>query len=142
MLVHVVKNVSEWRTINLRLPAAQDSDVTFTIDEGWGGQPQLRTTMVFNKTSGALIRSQSYADQNRGQQARTWLRFVHTGEFYGLAGQTVAGIASLAGVFLVWTGLALALRRLFNWIGRRRRTVELAPSPVRLSEDRNDLQRV
>lgn len=47
-----------------------------------------------------------------GQQARRWLRFIHTGEVYGIAGQTVAGLASLAACFLAYTGLALAWRRL------------------------------
>ena len=41
-----------------------------------------------------------------------WLRFLHTGEALGWPGQLVAGIASLGGVMLVWTGLALAVRRL------------------------------
>ena len=133
MLVRVDEQVSEWRTINLRLPASHDSDVTFTIDRGWGGQPHLRSTMVFDKETGALLRSQSFADQNRGQQARTWLRFVHTGEFYGLPGQTIAGVASLAGVFLVWTGLALVARRLAAWVGRQRRRAGLVPAGARQS---------
>ncbi|HEX6214823.1 MAG TPA: PepSY domain-containing protein, partial [Vicinamibacterales bacterium] len=54
-----------------------------------------------------------------GRRARSWLRFAHTGEFYGLMGQTIAGIASLGGVFLVYTGFALAIRRLLAWIKRR-----------------------
>jgi hypothetical protein len=36
------------------------------------------------------------------------LRFAHTGELFGLVGQTVAGIASAGGALLVWTGFALA----------------------------------
>jgi uncharacterized iron-regulated membrane protein len=47
-----------------------------------------------------------------GQRARTWFRFVHTGEQYGLPGQALAGLASIAACFLVYTGLALAFRRL------------------------------
>ena len=39
-----------------------------------------------------------------------------TGEFYGLTGQTIAGIASAGGAFLVYTGLALAIRRLLAWV--------------------------
>jgi hypothetical protein len=35
-----------------------------------------------------------------------------------LIGQTVAGIASFAGVMLVWTGLALSLHRFIAWIRR------------------------
>lgn len=54
-----------------------------------------------------------------GQRARTWLRFVHTGEQYGVMGQTIAGLASLAACFLVYTGLALAWRRLIVPLYRR-----------------------
>jgi len=37
-----------------------------------------------------------------------------------MTGQTIAGLASLGGAFLVYTGLALALRRLAAWLKRRR----------------------
>ncbi len=53
---------------------------------------------------------------DQGLRARIWLRFVHTGEYYGLAGQTIAGIASAAGVILMWTGVALAYRRFRAWL--------------------------
>jgi hypothetical protein len=55
---------------------------------------------------------------------------VHTGEFYGATGQTVAGLASAAGAMLVFTGLSLAFRRLYAWLGRRwRAVVEQTPLP-------------
>jgi hypothetical protein len=50
-----------------------------------------------------------------GLRARIWLRFVHTGEYYGYPGQTIAGIASAAGGIPVWTGVALAYRRFHAW---------------------------
>ena len=50
------------------------------------------------------------------------LRFAHTGEVLGLPGQTIAGIASAGAVVLVYTGLALALRRFVAW--RRRGVVD------------------
>jgi len=62
-----------------------------------------------------------YEAYNAGRKARTWLRFAHTGEVYGIVGQTVAGIASLGGVFLVYTGIALSLRRFAAWRRRRNR---------------------
>jgi len=39
----------------------------------------------------------------------------------GVVGQTIAGIVSLGAVFLVYTGLALTLRRFAKWMRRRRR---------------------
>jgi hypothetical protein len=37
-----------------------------------------------------------------------------------LTGEAVAGLASAGGAFLVYTGVALALRRLAAWRARRR----------------------
>ena len=127
LIKNAQNHVSNWRSMNVRLPSDRETEVTFTVDEGWGGQPQLRTTLVLDKASGDVNRSQSFKDQNAGQRARSWLRFVHTGEFYGMVGQTIAGIASLSGAMLVYTGLALSFRRCRAWIGRRRRE-ELTPA--------------
>jgi uncharacterized iron-regulated membrane protein len=128
------QQVPDWRTINLRLPTTEDEEITFTIDQGWGGQPQLRSTLILNRNSGDIVRLQTFADQNLGQRARSWLRFVHTGEFYGIAGQTVAGIASFAGVMLVMTGLTLTVRRFLAWIGRRLRFGNQLAGPAPLRE--------
>ena len=46
---------------------------------------------------------------------RGWLRFAHMGELGGVTGQTLACVASVGGMFLVWTGLSLAWRRLRGW---------------------------
>jgi hypothetical protein len=51
------------------------------------------------------------------------IRFLHTGEALGLAGQTVAGLVSATRRILVWTGLALAYRRLVAPLLRRRPAV-------------------
>jgi uncharacterized iron-regulated membrane protein len=65
------------------------------------------------------VKWETFADLEAGRQWRSWVRFVHTGEYYGVAGQTVAGLASLGGAFLVWTGIALSLRRFTAWRERR-----------------------
>jgi hypothetical protein len=44
------------------------------------------------------------------------MRFAHTGEVLGLAGQTIAGMATAGGTVLVYTGIALAFRRLRAWL--------------------------
>jgi uncharacterized iron-regulated membrane protein len=50
---------------------------------------------------------------------RTILRFAHTGEVLGIAGQTIAGLVSFGVLVLAWTGLTLSLRRLSAWRERR-----------------------
>jgi uncharacterized iron-regulated membrane protein len=52
-----------------------------------------------------------FQSQSPGRQARSWLRFLHTAEALGPLGQTIAGLASLTSVIMVYTGLALAYRR-------------------------------
>ena len=120
LLARAQDEVPGWRTITMTLPRHGDQAVTFAVDESFGGQPQSRTTLLLDSHSGHIESRSTFDDQNAGQRARSWMRFVHTGEYYGFVGQTIAGIASLAGVFLVYTGFSLALRRFASWRSRRR----------------------
>ena len=110
--------VPTWRTITTRLATSEKNPIVITVDEGYAGQPQKRRTLTFDRTSAALVKNETFADLSSGRRARSWLRFAHTGEFYGIAGQTLAGIASAGGAFLVYTGLALAIRRLVAFVRR------------------------
>lgn len=116
--------VDGWRTISLRVPASADAPVVFTIDRGYAGQPQLRGTLTLDARTGQEVRWETFDSLSAGRQLRSWARFVHTGEYYGLFGQTIAGIASFAGVLLVYTGLALSCRRLAAYIRRRSRPAQ------------------
>jgi uncharacterized iron-regulated membrane protein len=107
-----------WRTISITLPEAASASVDFSIDEGNGGQPQRRHSLTLDRESGAEQSWVPFTAQSSGVQARRWVRFLHTGEALGLIGQTVAALASMAGVLLVWTGLSLALRRFLRWRSR------------------------
>ena len=113
------QQVADWRTITVRLSAA-DKPLTLTVDEGYGGQPQKRETLTIDRATSEIAKIDAFSGLSPGRRARSWLRFAHTGEFYGLAGQTVAGIVSAGGVVLVYTGLALAWRRFWSWLRRRR----------------------
>lgn len=116
--------VPAWRTIGVRLPGGPRAPFVLTVDEGYGGQPQKRDTLTVSR-AGEIERSEKLSDLSAGRRLRSWLRFAHTGEIYGLTGQTVAGLVSAGGVVLVYTGLALALRRFLSWL-RRRRSPEMA----------------
>ena len=115
-------HVPAWRTISARLAGPADAPFTLTIDEGYGGQPQKRGTLTVDRATGAITSWDTFDQLSPGRRARSWLRFVHTGEYYGLAGQTVAGLVSAGGAVLVYTGLALAWRRLVAWLRRRARS--------------------
>lgn len=103
-----------WNRITLNVPSPSANSVTFKLDYGTGHQPQLVSDLDFDRVSGELIRTGGYSDRSPAQQARIYIRFLHTGETLGLIGQTIAGLASLAACFMVYTGLALAYRRFFK----------------------------
>jgi uncharacterized iron-regulated membrane protein len=75
-----------------------------------------------------VVRWEPFSSFTKGRQLRSILRFAHTGEVGGIVGQTVAGLVSLGGCFLVYTGLALAWRRLRAWRAKRSGAVIPAPS--------------
>jgi uncharacterized iron-regulated membrane protein len=119
LLTRAEARVPGWKTINVRIPSTPKGPIAFAIDAGDGGQPHARSTLTLDR-AGNVVAYESFTDQSRGRRLRSIARFAHTGEIVGLPGQTVAGIASAGAVFLVWTGIALALRRGIAFIRRRR----------------------
>ena len=113
------QQVTDWQSISLQLPTSAAAPLTFNIDRGNGGQPQKRAQLVLDRNSGEVVKWEPFSSFTRGRQLRSILRFAHTGEVLGVAGQTIAGIVSLGGAVLVITGLALAFRRLYAWLTRR-----------------------
>jgi uncharacterized iron-regulated membrane protein len=124
MLAKAAREAGEWNSLTLRLPVS--TEVSITLDRGTGGQPQKQSTLVLDAASVRLIRTETFDDQTPARQARSIIRRLHTGEVLGVAGQTLAGIASLAAVLLVWTGLALAWRRLVQPLFVKRRRIQSA----------------
>ena len=120
LMARAEQQVPRWRSINMRIPTSRTGPVVFAIDRGDGGQPQLRSTLTLDRVSGAIVKYEAFSDLTPGRQIRNVMRFAHTGEVLGIPGQTVAGLVTAGGAVLVWTGIALALRRLIAW--RRRRT--------------------
>ena len=113
------QQVSDWRSINLQVPASASAPLSFNIDRGTGGQPQKRGQLVLDRTTGAVTRWEPFSSYTRGRQLRSILRFTHTGEVGGILGQTIAAIVSLGGAVLAFTGLALAFRRCYAWVSKR-----------------------
>jgi uncharacterized iron-regulated membrane protein len=112
------QQVDGWRSITLRVPVIATAPLAFTIDLGSAGQPQKRGTLTVDRATASVVRWEPFSSQSRGRQWRSLLRFAHTGEVLGLTGQTIAGLVSLGGAVLVYTGLALSFRRFVSW--RRR----------------------
>ena len=126
MVAKAATQMPDWKSISVSLPAADAPRVVLTLDSGDGGQPQKRATLTLDRRSGETVRWEPFSSQSPGRKARTWLRFAHTGEVYGLTGQTVAGLVTAGGAVLVWTGLTLALRRFGAWRKRAREAMPKA----------------
>lgn len=113
-LVAKARTVSgaDWQRLNVTLPRPGDSTLQIEIDRGNGAQAHKRHTLSLDRSSGEVVGVRSFADQSEAQRLRGIARFLHTGEVLGFWGQTIAGLASLAALFMVWTGFALSWRRL------------------------------
>ena len=125
LLARAKKQCAEWKAITIFVPRRESDAVHFTIDmsgyDGFGKVAVLaldRTGKVFSYTPAGYTPSGSGAIT-----PSAFIRFGHTGEAWGVAGQTVAGLSSFGGVMLVWTGIALSLRRLRSWRARRTKSV-------------------
>lgn len=95
-------------------PAPPPSTYSLVVRERHPWPPFSTTTLVVDAQTGALRRTERFADLSTGQRARRWIRLLHTGEAFRWHGQLVAGLACLGGCLLVWTGFALAWRRFFT----------------------------
>lgn len=101
----------DWKTITLRVPKG-DGPVMMTIESlGSTGMPR-RSPLSLNAATGEVLKWEPFEEQSRGRQWRSWARFLHTGEAYGVFGQIIAFFAAGAAVLLVWTGFAMAWRRI------------------------------
>jgi uncharacterized iron-regulated membrane protein len=132
LLTRAAQQEPEWQSINVRIPESPRAPLAFAIDRGDGGQPQLRSTLTLDR-AGTVVTYENFSSQSPARRLRSVMRFAHTGEVLGLPGQTIAGIATAGSVVLVWTGIALALRRGRSWLSRRRsrRTSEpMAENPA------------
>ncbi|MDE2784735.1 MAG: PepSY-associated TM helix domain-containing protein [Gemmatimonadota bacterium] len=109
-----------WRTLTLNVPRPTDSEVRVGVQGGRAGQPQRAGMLIVDAVTGAALEWESFADDTPSRRAQQFLRYAHTGEYWGLAGQLLAGLFSLAAVLMVWTGLSLAVRRLRRFLRFRR----------------------
>ena len=103
-----------WRTITISLPESTRDPVTVAVDRGNGRQPSQSEDLLFDRATGELVGRGGYPTFSPGFKVRRWLRYAHTGEVYGVFGQSIAGAVSLGAAVMVWTGVAMSWRRFFG----------------------------
>ena len=106
--------VPGWHSIQLRMPREGTRNVTANVSTTPWVRPDTRTALSFDAASGTMKVEPGYESLSPARKLRSWVRGVHTGEALGPVGQAVAALACLAGVVLVWTGIALAWRRMLR----------------------------
>ena len=133
LLESVYREVPDWKQVTLNLggppagpgapaaaaapaprPAGGPAPVSFSVRERSGWPRTATATLALDPFTGAVLKHDTFGAQPLGNQVRGWTRYLHTGEALGPIGQGVAGIASLAGALLMWTGFALSYRRFFG----------------------------
>jgi uncharacterized iron-regulated membrane protein len=125
LLVRAGAAVGDWRTMTIDLSDARAGAVAIDVDRGNGGQPQLRSRLMLDNVTGDVLAAEPFSSQSPGRRARSMLRFLHTGEALGIVGQTIAGVVSAASLVMLWTGWALAYRRLVRPALARRRAASV-----------------
>ena len=111
------KRVPEWKSISVRFPITKEA--VFTIDEGTSLNIFGRASLTLDAATAETVKWEPYAEKTSAAQIRSWMRFTHTGESFGIIGQFIGLIACIGGAFLVYTGFALAFRRLASFLRRR-----------------------
>jgi uncharacterized iron-regulated membrane protein len=114
--------------MTMRLPQRGAAQVTVMIEEADSLHPYPRSTLTLDAATAAVVKWEPFANYNLGRTMRTWVRPVHTGEAGGFIGQLIAAVASAGGAMLVYTGLALAWRRFWQFVRRHRRASGAAPN--------------
>ncbi len=120
LLELVMAQSTTWNSIALILPETGSEAVSFEVDTGSGRQPHKRSTVVLDVYTGNVVGFSDFSDLPPASRAISWNRYLHTGESFGFIGQTIAGLVSLASLIMVWTGFAMAWRRLIVPLYRRR----------------------
>ena len=108
-----------WRAIVLTLPRPRDTEVRVEVRTGRSGQPQKAGVMTVDRRTGDALSWESFGDATPSRRAQQFLRYAHTGEYWGLGGQVVAGLLAVGTVLMVWTGLSVALLMFRFWRQKR-----------------------
>lgn len=116
---------ADWNRISFPAESALKAPIYFSVDTGNGARYQDKYEAVI-APNGVLLSADRPSDRRTaGMRARIFVRYLHTGEIFGFLGQTIAGLGSIASLFLVWTGLALSYRRLIRPVIQKRRTAAI-----------------
>ncbi len=115
LLAQARQQIPDWASLSLRMPQKPGDPFPIMVDRGGRGEVHRRTMLNLDVAQGKVVTSpEDFTQINSGRQLRFVARFLHTGELFGIVGQTIAALCAVAAIMLVWTGFALAWRRFFG----------------------------
>jgi len=112
LLLKAQAQAKGWKKMSFMLSLDNTDPVAITFSFANTNQPQLQETWYLNPYSGNVETKTRWTDQRIEQRLSKMFGLLHTGEYFGLAGQTIAALVSLSTCVLIWTGFVLAWRRL------------------------------
>ncbi len=116
---HALDNSNEdWHSMWVEFGREKGS-TRFYIDSSLGNNHANAYALFLDNDTADVVKVTRGSDWSEASQAWDVARYLHTGEYFGVIGQTIAGLASLAGCFLVYTGFLLSWRRLVSPYFRR-----------------------
>jgi uncharacterized iron-regulated membrane protein len=102
-----------WQAMSLELPDHAEKPFVVTVTNAGRGRPDKRVKLTIDRTTLEVTAREGGFDKlSQGGRLRQIVRWLHTGEFGGMLGQGLAAFAALSTLVLIWTGFALAWRRL------------------------------
>lgn len=112
---------NDWYKIAAAPARNASSPVEMRISLEKSMAPTKQVTWSLNPYTGEILTKSGWDQLSTSGKANQIIRRMHTGEFYGFIGQTIAGLVSLFACIMVYTGLALAWRRLISPLLKKRR---------------------
>jgi uncharacterized iron-regulated membrane protein len=113
------REISQWNRLDIYpAPPSKPGGKTgsarlVALTRGWG-PTFFPVVMQVDPYSGEILHTHSWDDLSAGTRLLAWSRWLHKGEAFGRTGQIVAGTACLVMLVLIYTGWALAIRRLMR----------------------------
>ena len=130
LLARAKRQTPGWKAITLMMPDDTAEPLEFLIEMSGGYLGPAKPADLELDRAGNVVSFSAAGPEP--VTARSFVRIGHTGELWGVPGQTIAGASCLGGLFLVWTGASLSMRRFSSW---RTRRLRLAPGRVEMAAE-------
>ncbi|MCW5552450.1 MAG: PepSY domain-containing protein [Verrucomicrobiae bacterium] len=117
ILTRLKSDFPEWESIALPLgssPGNKVQPLNCVVFEPAPFATRGRIQVAMDPFRGDVLSKVGFDDRTPGVRARIWVRFLHTGEAFGVSGKIIAVVATAGSLLLVYTGFALSYRRFFR----------------------------